>query len=54
VAAGSCITKEVPEGSLALGRSQQVVKEGWATARRALLKANKQSRDSQENDGQLN
>jgi bifunctional UDP-N-acetylglucosamine pyrophosphorylase/glucosamine-1-phosphate N-acetyltransferase len=34
IAAGSCITKEVPEGALALGRSRQVMKEGWATRRR--------------------
>jgi bifunctional UDP-N-acetylglucosamine pyrophosphorylase/glucosamine-1-phosphate N-acetyltransferase len=34
VAAGSCITKEVPAGALALGRSRQVNKEGWATRRR--------------------
>ena len=30
VAAGSCITQDVPADSLALGRAQQVVKEGWA------------------------
>jgi bifunctional UDP-N-acetylglucosamine pyrophosphorylase/glucosamine-1-phosphate N-acetyltransferase len=35
VAAGSCITHAVPEGALALGRSRQVNKDGWATARRA-------------------
>ena len=35
VAAGSCITEDVPEGSLALGRSRQVVKEGWAVRRKA-------------------
>jgi bifunctional UDP-N-acetylglucosamine pyrophosphorylase/glucosamine-1-phosphate N-acetyltransferase len=35
VAAGSCVTKEVPAGALALGRSRQVNKEGWATRRRA-------------------
>lgn len=34
VAAGSCITDDVPPESLALGRSRQVVKEGWATARK--------------------
>ena len=34
VAAASCITDDVPEGSLALGRARQVVKEGWAAARR--------------------
>ena len=30
VAAGSCITEDVPEGALALGRSRQVTKDGWA------------------------
>ena len=30
VAAASCITMNVPEDSLALGRARQVVKEGWA------------------------
>src|SRR5208337_1491200 len=35
VGAGSCITKDVPADALALGRAQQVTKEGWAAARRA-------------------
>ena len=30
VAAGSTITHPVPEGALALGRSRQIIKEGWA------------------------
>lgn len=34
VAAGSVITHPVPADALALGRSRQVVKEGWAAARR--------------------
>ena len=34
IGAGSCITKDVPAGALAVGRARQVVKEGWATARR--------------------
>lgn len=34
VAAGSCITEDVPAESLALGRSRQVVKEGWAATRK--------------------
>ena len=34
VAAGSAITEDVPAGALALGRARQVVKEGWADARR--------------------
>ncbi len=35
VAAGSCITTDVPADALALGRSRQVTKPGWASARRA-------------------
>ena len=35
IGAGSCITKDVPADSLAVGRARQVVKEGWAAARRA-------------------
>jgi bifunctional UDP-N-acetylglucosamine pyrophosphorylase/glucosamine-1-phosphate N-acetyltransferase len=34
VGAGSCITKDIPANALAVARSHQVVKEGWATARR--------------------
>jgi bifunctional UDP-N-acetylglucosamine pyrophosphorylase / glucosamine-1-phosphate N-acetyltransferase len=38
VGAASCITQDVPEDSLALGRAQQVVKEGWAREKRAARK----------------
>ena len=38
IGAGSCITKEVPANALAVGRSRQVTKEGWAKAKRARLK----------------
>ena len=41
VAAGSSITHEVPDGALALGRSRQVTKPGWAEARKAKLAAKK-------------
>jgi bifunctional UDP-N-acetylglucosamine pyrophosphorylase/glucosamine-1-phosphate N-acetyltransferase len=34
VGAASCITDDVPEDSLAIGRSRQVVKEGWAREKR--------------------
>jgi len=40
VAAGSCITDDVPEGSLALGRSRQIVKEQWAKKKRAITAKN--------------
>ncbi|HWE84013.1 MAG TPA: DapH/DapD/GlmU-related protein [Terracidiphilus sp.] len=33
IGAGSCITKDVPGGSLAVGRAHQVVKEGWVERR---------------------
>jgi bifunctional UDP-N-acetylglucosamine pyrophosphorylase/glucosamine-1-phosphate N-acetyltransferase len=35
VAAGSCITEDVPREALALGRSRQVTKPGWVTAKNA-------------------
>src|SRR6184192_749013 len=34
VAAASCVTEDVPEESLALGRARQINKEGWAKKRR--------------------
>ena len=34
IAAGSCITEDVPPESLALGRSRQITKPGWVSARR--------------------
>lgn len=38
IAAGSVVTASVPEDALALGRSRQVNKEGWAKKRLALKK----------------
>jgi bifunctional UDP-N-acetylglucosamine pyrophosphorylase/glucosamine-1-phosphate N-acetyltransferase len=35
IAAGSCITEDVPAGALALGRSRQTTKPGWVAARKA-------------------
>jgi bifunctional UDP-N-acetylglucosamine pyrophosphorylase/glucosamine-1-phosphate N-acetyltransferase len=34
IAAGSCITEDVPEDALALGRSRQTTKAGWASTKR--------------------
>jgi bifunctional UDP-N-acetylglucosamine pyrophosphorylase/glucosamine-1-phosphate N-acetyltransferase len=34
IGAGSCITRTVPAGALAVGRSRQITKEGWAAARK--------------------
>jgi bifunctional UDP-N-acetylglucosamine pyrophosphorylase/glucosamine-1-phosphate N-acetyltransferase len=39
VGAASCITDDVPEDALALGRARQTVKEGWAKSKRESLKA---------------
>ena len=38
IGAGSCITKDVPAGALAVGRAHQVTKEGWVAARQARQK----------------
>jgi bifunctional UDP-N-acetylglucosamine pyrophosphorylase/glucosamine-1-phosphate N-acetyltransferase len=35
VGAASCITQDVPDDALALGRAHQIVKEGWAREKRA-------------------
>jgi bifunctional UDP-N-acetylglucosamine pyrophosphorylase/glucosamine-1-phosphate N-acetyltransferase len=35
VGAGSCITRDVPAGALAVGRARQVTREGWAEARKS-------------------
>jgi bifunctional UDP-N-acetylglucosamine pyrophosphorylase/glucosamine-1-phosphate N-acetyltransferase len=37
VAAGSCITEDVPEGALAVARGRQVIKEGWVRRRKSNL-----------------
>jgi bifunctional UDP-N-acetylglucosamine pyrophosphorylase/glucosamine-1-phosphate N-acetyltransferase len=39
VGAASCITENVPEDALALGRGRQIVKEGWAKAKREKMAA---------------
>jgi bifunctional UDP-N-acetylglucosamine pyrophosphorylase/glucosamine-1-phosphate N-acetyltransferase len=38
IGAGSCITRDVPADSLAVARSHQVVKEGWAAIRKIRMK----------------
>jgi len=47
IAAGSAITEDVPAGALALGRARQVVKPGWAEARRQKAGAAKGPRGEQ-------
>ena len=41
VGAASCITDDVPEDALAIGRGRQIVKEGWAKIKREQMKAAK-------------
>ena len=38
IGAGSCITREVPANALAVARSRQFTKVGWAEAKRAAMK----------------
>jgi bifunctional UDP-N-acetylglucosamine pyrophosphorylase / glucosamine-1-phosphate N-acetyltransferase len=38
VGAASCITNDVPADALAVGRARQIVKEGWALAKRSARK----------------
>jgi bifunctional UDP-N-acetylglucosamine pyrophosphorylase / glucosamine-1-phosphate N-acetyltransferase len=38
VAAASCITQDVPDDALAIGRSRQIMKEGWANRKRIARK----------------
>jgi bifunctional UDP-N-acetylglucosamine pyrophosphorylase/glucosamine-1-phosphate N-acetyltransferase len=41
IGAASCITEDVPDDSLALGRARQITKEGWAKTKREALAAQK-------------
>jgi bifunctional UDP-N-acetylglucosamine pyrophosphorylase/glucosamine-1-phosphate N-acetyltransferase len=41
IGAASCVTDDVPEDALALGRARQTTKEGWAKAKRAAMAATK-------------
>jgi bifunctional UDP-N-acetylglucosamine pyrophosphorylase/glucosamine-1-phosphate N-acetyltransferase len=43
IGAASCITEDVPEDALALGRSRQTTKQGWANSKRTALPAAKKS-----------
>lgn len=45
IAAGSVITRDVPEDALALGRAEQNLKPGWAKRRRETLSKSKASPD---------
>jgi hypothetical protein len=37
IAAATCVTEDVPQDSLAIGRARQVTKEGWAKTKRESL-----------------
>lgn len=50
-AAGSTITREVPEGALAIARERQTIKEGWGRARREQLKRQKAEQHEQQRSG---
>ena len=43
IGAGSCITKDVPAGALAVARARQISKEGWVAARRERQRQEKQA-----------
>ncbi len=49
VAAGSCITDDVPNDALAFGRARQVTKSGWAAARREASNGTKPTKALEEN-----
>jgi bifunctional UDP-N-acetylglucosamine pyrophosphorylase/glucosamine-1-phosphate N-acetyltransferase len=49
VAAGSCITEDVPSDALAFGRARQVTKSGWAAGRREAAHGDKQVSALEEN-----
>jgi bifunctional UDP-N-acetylglucosamine pyrophosphorylase / glucosamine-1-phosphate N-acetyltransferase len=41
IAAATCVTEDVPPDSLALGRTRQIIKEGWAKEKRERAEAQK-------------
>jgi len=41
IGAASCITEDVPQDSLALGRARQTIKEGWAKSKHEAMAAHK-------------
>jgi bifunctional UDP-N-acetylglucosamine pyrophosphorylase/glucosamine-1-phosphate N-acetyltransferase len=43
IGAGSCITKDVPAGALAVARARQFTKEGWVAAKRERLRQENQT-----------
>jgi len=52
VAAGSCITRDLPADSLGITRPELLVKEGWATRRRAKMEEEKRQREKQKQEEQ--
>ena len=47
---GSVVTEDVPAGALALGRTKQVTKPGFATRLRDMLKAKKAAQQTAKGD----
>jgi len=41
IGAGSCITKHVPAGALAVARAHQINREGWVAEKRKRLETQK-------------
>ncbi|MGB8987721.1 MAG: bifunctional UDP-N-acetylglucosamine diphosphorylase/glucosamine-1-phosphate N-acetyltransferase GlmU [Candidatus Sulfotelmatobacter sp.] len=48
IGAASCITSDVPQDALAIGRAPQIVKEGWASAKRAARKRSAEEKNGDE------
>jgi bifunctional UDP-N-acetylglucosamine pyrophosphorylase/glucosamine-1-phosphate N-acetyltransferase len=48
IGAASCITSDVPQDALAIGRAPQIVKEGWASAKRAARKRSTEEKNGNE------
>ena len=48
IGAASCITSDVPDDALAIGRAPQIVKQGWASAKRAARKRSTEQKKAEQ------
>ncbi|MGB7599123.1 MAG: bifunctional UDP-N-acetylglucosamine diphosphorylase/glucosamine-1-phosphate N-acetyltransferase GlmU [Candidatus Sulfotelmatobacter sp.] len=48
IGAASCITSNVPDDALAIGRAPQIVKQGWASAKRAARKRSTEQKKAEQ------
>ncbi|MFZ0539270.1 MAG: bifunctional N-acetylglucosamine-1-phosphate uridyltransferase/glucosamine-1-phosphate acetyltransferase, partial [Candidatus Sulfotelmatobacter sp.] len=48
IGAASCITSDVPDDALAIGRTPQIVKQGWASAKRAARKRSTEQKKAEQ------